>query len=66
MNNQQPKKNPEPAPAANQVMVIPANMVAAWFTAHELLALQRSCRDSDDENTPRFLAAAIRRADRSK
>jgi hypothetical protein len=42
----------------------PDGVTVAHFTAGELDTLKRVCRDSENENAARFLAAALARADR--
>lgn len=76
----QPQKKPDPLtrleagvaavksgadPAKEYAKAIATGTTPAWFTAHELLALQRICRDADDERGVKILADAVKRADRS-
>ncbi len=52
------------AAAIKQPVVLPSvQFTRAEFTANELRALQQVCRDADNENAVRYLAAAIKRGD---
>ena len=50
---------------AKVVAAVPPGLTPAWFTARELLEIQKVCRDHDGELAERFLKEALKRADRS-
>jgi hypothetical protein len=56
------QKNQRPAPPIQPVVAPPRDVTLAAFTALELETLRKVCRDSDNENAPRALAAALARA----